>query len=263
MTDDCYEFHRGDTALLISIPHDGRRLAPSQAERMTDVALDLPDTDWHVCKLYEFARSLGASIISANYSRYVVDLNRSSNDEVLYENQVATGLCPEKTFADEPVYVEGYSPTREERLVRIDEYWRPYHDRIREELDALRVRHGHALLWDAHSIPGAVPLLFDGQLPDLNIGTDDGASCRPDIQAAVVAAAESAPYSSILNGRFKGGFITRHYGSPAAGVSAIQLELAQRTYMDEAMGSYEPVKAEDLQKCLYSLLQTFSVSAAI
>ena len=158
---DCFSFEGGSGPLLISIPHDGRELASGQAERMTDAGRALPDTDWHVRKLYAFVDELAASVIAANYSRYVVDLNRPSSDESLYENQLATGLCPGKTFAGQDIYLDGESVSPEEQASRTASYWRPYHDTIAEKLQQIRDQFGYALLWDAHSIPSEVPLLFD------------------------------------------------------------------------------------------------------
>ena len=164
-----FTFSEGDSPLLVSIPHDGRHLAPGQADRMTKEARELPDTDWHVRKLYDFARDLGASVIAANYSRYVVDLNRGTDDLALYEDQVSTGLFPDKTFSGQDIYISSQTVSSQEQQQRISAYWRPYHERIATTLVKLRQKHGYALLWDAHSIAGEVPKLFPGVLPDLNL----------------------------------------------------------------------------------------------
>ena len=219
---DVFDFHAGSSPLLISIPHDGRRLAPGQDERMTEVGNALPDTDWHVRELYAFAGELSASIIAANYSRYVVDLNRPATDESLYENQVATGLCPRQTFDGQEIYLEGQGVAPDEQASRIVSFWQPYHEKITTTLGQIKKKFGYALLWDAHSIPGEVPKLFEGVLPDLNIGTNGGLSCGANITSAVAAVAEDSPYSSVVNGRFRGGHITRYFGQPANGVHAIQ-----------------------------------------
>ena len=149
---------------------------------MTEAGQSIPDTDWDVASLYEFATDLGASTVIANYSRYVVDLNRSAEDAALYPGQVATGLCPEQTFAGEAIYRSG-GVDDDEKARRVEEYWRPYHEHIRETLDSLKEQHGFALLWDAHSIPSIVPRLFDGELPELNLGSNSGASCGAPIEA--------------------------------------------------------------------------------
>lgn len=254
---DVFDFHEGSSALLISIPHDGRLLAPGQAERMTVVGRALPDTDWHVRELYSFAGELGASVIAANYSRYVVDLNRPSTDDSLYDHQVATGLCPKKTFAGEEVYVDGQAVDEQEQKTRIGEYWQPYHGKIAATLEQIRDRFGYALLWDAHSIPAEVPLLFQGVLPDLNVGTNGGLSCAAGIKMAVAAVAADSPYSSVVDGRFRGGHITRAHGAPADNVHAMQLELTQRNYMDEVNLEYDADRAVRLVDTIRSMLQSF------
>lgn len=254
---DVFDFHGGSSPLLVSIPHDGRELAPGQAARMTNVGKALPDTDWHVRELYTFAEELGVSVIAANYSRYVVDLNRPASDESLYENQVATGLCPAQTFDGQEIYRDGQGVSTDEQASRVVSFWNPYHEKISRTLEQVKEQFGYALLWDAHSIPGEVPLLFDGVLPDLNIGTNGGLSCAANVTAAVAAVAESSPYSSVVNGRFRGGHITRNYGAPANGIHAIQLELAQRNYMDEKKLSYESVRAARLVDTIKNMLQTF------
>lgn len=253
---DVFTFEPGSGPLLVSVPHDGRQVPPALWERMTDAGRGLPDTDWHVARLYDFVRELDASLLVANYSRYVIDLNRPASDDALYPGQLATGLCPEQTFAGDAIYASGgVSP--DEQQDRIERYWRPYHEQLRAVLEGLTERFGHALLWDAHSIPSRVPRLFDGELPELNIGTHGGRSCDPSIERAIDHAAASSPFGSVLNGRFQGGFITRHYGNPADRVEAVQLEISQRVYMDERARSYDPEKASRLRGTLRHLLETF------
>ena len=253
---DVFSFHEGNSPLLVSVPHDGRHLPPDVRERMTPEALALPDTDWHVAELYGFARDLGASMLVANYSRYVVDLNRPASDEALYEGQVATGLCPTQTFAGEDIYVSSL-PDDVETRHRVVTYWQPYHDKIAHTLELLRDRFGYALLWDAHSIASRVPRLFDGELPALNVGTNDGASCAAAIEGAVAEVAASSEYSNVLNGRFRGGYITRHYGDPARDIHAVQLEIAQRVYMDELTTVFDVGKADRLRGTLQTMLEAF------
>ena len=255
---DVFDFHEGSSTLLVSIPHDGRQLAPGQAERMTDAGRALPDTDWHVRELYTFASDVGASVIAANYSRYVVDLNRPSSDEALYENQLATGVCPRQTFGGQDIYLDGESIDTEDR---IRAYWQPYHDKIAVTLAEIRERSGYGLLWDAHSIASEVPSLFDGVLPDLNIGTNGDQSCAADITAAVSAVANASTYSCVANGRFRGGFITRSHGAPANGIHAIQLELTQHNYMDEKNLGYDAGRATRLVDTIRNLLQAFQDAA--
>lgn len=256
------ELQRGSSPLLISVPHDGRELAPGMADRMTPSARQLPDTDWHVRKLYDFASDLNATLLAANYSRYVVDLNRAATDEMLYPGQFATGLCPQQTFAGDPVYRAATGCSEPERAERIGRYWQPYHDQLCAELVRIREQFGYALLWDAHSIPARVPLLFDGRLPDLNIGTNDSSSCAKPLERAVADAACAAAFSSVLNGRFRGGYITRHYGRPEEGVHALQLELAQSVYMDENDGSFDATRAAELRPVLRAMLQALLEAAA-
>jgi N-formylglutamate amidohydrolase len=253
---DVFDFHEGDSPLLISIPHDGRELPPDVATIMTAAGRQIPDTDWHVARLYAFARELGASILSARYSRYVVDLNRPPDDSSLYQGKEGTGLCPHHTFSGEPIYEDTPEIDAGERL---DRYWRPYHDQLAGALATLRARHGVALLWDAHSIASQVPMLFDGNLPALNIGTFGGQSCGVNRAQAVVDVATASAYDSVLNARFKGGYITRHYGDPTNGVHALQLELAQRCYMDEETKLYDESRASRLQDTLRPMLAAFTM----
>jgi N-formylglutamate amidohydrolase len=257
---DVYNFHEGETALLISVPHDGCHLPRAMQERMTSAGIALPDTDWHVTELYGFARELGASMISANYSRYVVDLNRPSSDADLYPGQLSTGLCPVRTFSGDDIYTSGSVGDKEIRD-RVETYWQPYHDRIRSALGSLRKRHGYALLWDAHSIASVVPRLFEGKLPALNVGTNGGRSCATELQASIAKVAGGSPYSNIVNGRFQGGFITRHYGDPDRHVHAVQLEIAQRVYMDEVTRLFDVRKALRLRDTLRQLLKIFMQTA--
>lgn len=227
-------FRPGRSPLLISMPHVGTHLPEPIAARMTPQALELPDTDWHLERLYDFADAIGASVLAATHSRYVVDLNRPPDGANLYPGQDTTGLCPLDTFAKAPVYRGGQEPTDSEIAARVQTCWRPYHARLSEELASLKRRHGCALLWEAHSILSELPRFFSGRLPDFNLGTADGASCGPGIGEALLKVAQrAAGYSAVLNGRFKGGYITRHYAKPNESVHAVQLELASTTYMDE------------------------------
>lgn len=254
-----YSFHRGSSPLLVSVPHDGRSVPDDIAAQMTDVGKSLPDTDWHVARLYEFAKQLGVSMIVADYSRYVVDLNRPADDSAMYEGQLATGLCPTQTFAGAKIYADDVAIDTDDRIGR---YWRPYHDKIVATLGELQAAHGYALLWDAHSIASHVPSLFDGELPVLNIGTWDGRSCKKSIADALVHVAAGSAYDVALNARFKGGYITRYYGRPEDHVHAVQLELAQRAYMDEVSTRYDEARASQLCDTLTVMLETFMRTAA-
>lgn len=256
--DTGYSFHSGSVPLLISVPHDGRRVPDDIASLMTTVGRSLPDTDWHVGRLYDFATQLGACMIIAEHSRYVVDLNRPADDAALYEGQLATGLCPTHTFAGEDIYEDDVLIDTQQR---VSQYWQPYHDKIDAVLQELRAAHGYALLWDAHSITSSVPSLFDGQLPVLNIGTWDGRSCSAAIANVVASVATASPYDEVFNGRFKGGYITRHYGRPEQDIHAIQLELAQRAYMDEETTHYVSAQASQIRDTLMKLLEAFLATA--
>ncbi|MFU1913123.1 N-formylglutamate deformylase [Bordetella avium] len=232
---DTYHFEAGSTPLLISIPHLGSLIPDEQAPDMTAIGLSSADTDWHLDRLYAFGRALGASFLWARYSRYVVDLNRPPNDASLYPGQAKTGLCPTHTFDGQPLYLDGRDAISEtERESRRVRYWQPYHDQLRAEIERLRARHGKVLLWEGHSIASVIPRLFDGKLPDLNIGTASGASAARAVQDAIQQALEQqAGYSWVVNGRFQGGYITRHYGDPERQIHAVQLEMCQSTYMEE------------------------------
>jgi N-formylglutamate deformylase len=231
--DKVLSFTRGRVPLLISMPHPGLNLTPVVREGLVDEAVSLPDTDWHIPRLYDFAHDLGASVLAAEYSRFVIDLNRPSDDKPLYAG-ATTGLYPSTLFEGDPLFKAGQEPSKEERASYLEQIWTPYHDTLRNELNRLRDEFGYALLFDAHSIRGHIPHLFDGRLPDFNLGTFNGASCDPELEKRVEAVCASAKnYSHVLNGRFKGGHITRHYGNPAENIHAVQLELAQSTYMEE------------------------------
>ena len=256
MTDTIFTLHRGNAPLLVSLPHDGSEIPKMLAARMTPSARRAPDTDWHVGRLYAFAMRLGASVLVPCYSRYVVDLNRPPDDTSLYPGQNTTGLCPMRQFCDQPVYREGEEPTAAEVAARVERYWRPYHDCLRSELARLHAAHGRVVLWEGHSIRSVVPFLFEGRLPDLNLGTAGGSSCSPALQQrleAVLGSLEGVDW--VVNGRFKGGYITRHYGAPERGIDAVQLEISQRIYMDEASFAWDEAKAARTQQVLRALLQ--------
>jgi N-formylglutamate deformylase len=253
---DVYTLHRGTTPLFVSLPHDGSFIPADLSQRLMPSARRAPDTDWHVSRLYAFALEMGASMIVPKHSRYVVDLNRPSDDASLYPGQNTTGLCPIVQFSGEPVYQAGEEPHRSEISQRVETYWRPYHAALEQEIARIKASHGRVVLWEGHSIRSVVPFLFEGRLPDFNLGTSAGESCAPALQArlASILGAQSH-YSHVVNGRFKGGYITRHYGRPEAGVDAIQLELAQLNYMDEVTIDYLPERAAPTQAVIRELLQ--------
>lgn len=229
-----YHYRRGASALIVSMPHVGTFIPHSVGARLNDCAQRRPDTDWHLARLYDFLDELGATVITATLSRYVVDVNRPPDGSNLYPGQDTPRLCPIDTFDRQPLYRGGSEPADNEIRRRVATCWQPYHRRLAAEIDRVRAEHGRAVLWDAHSIFSEVPRLFTGKLADLNLGTADGASCNPKLGAALMAALGGhTGYTAVLNGRFKGGYITRRYGDPARGVHAVQLEMACSTYMDE------------------------------
>ena len=262
---DVFTLKRGDAPLLISIPHLGAQIPPAMRELYSDAALTLADTDWHLDRLYDFAHELGATILGARYSRYVIDLNRPPNDESLYPGQTTTGLYPTETFRGKPVYRLNGEPDAEEKARRVAVYWQPYHDALRAELARLRERHANVLLWEAHSIASVLPRLFDAKLPDLNLGTQDGRTAAPALQKAAESAAAVGPFTWVANGRFKGGYITRHFGAPHEGIHAIQLEMCQSTYMNEAFPfDYDRTLAARVQPTLQRMLEgSLSALAAL
>jgi N-formylglutamate deformylase len=256
MDSDIYALTRGEAPLLVSFPHAGSLIPPELEARLTPAALQRADVDWHLPQLYDFARGMGATLLAARHARHVIDLNRPPEDESLYPGQDVTGLVPVDTFRKEPLYRDGQRPDAAEVAARVERYWRPYHATLRAELERLRAKHGHVVLWEAHSICSVLPRFFAGKLPDLNLGTAEGRACAPAVQAAVEAQMESQrDFTHVSNGRFKGGHITRHYGAPSQGVHALQLEMCQSTYMDEtAPFAYRPDLAARVQPLLERML---------
>ncbi|HWT15426.1 MAG TPA: N-formylglutamate deformylase [Patescibacteria group bacterium] len=253
---DIVNVHRGGSPLIISCPHDGSFIPDAIAARMTAGARIAPDTDWHISRLYDFARhELGASMLVPSHSRYVVDLNRPPDGLALYPGRRETGLVPTIRFDGEPVYLRGQEPDADEIRARVESFWRPYHDALAAEIARVHAEHGRVLLWEAHSIRSVVPMFFDGRLPDLNIGTADGASAGPALTARLRAVLDGqSSCTHVINGRFKGGYITRHYAEPAHGIEAVQLEMAQCGYMDEDSFAYREDLARQAQTVLRALL---------
>lgn len=250
-----FEFKQGSIPLLVSMPHVGTDIPDDIAARLAPCAQVRADTDWHLKDLYGFLGEMGASTIAARWSRYVIDLNRPPEDTNLYPGMSTTGLCPVDTFSSEPLYREGDAPDEQEVGGRLVRYWQPYHSALRAELDRLLALHGKVVLWDAHSIASVVPRFFEGRLPDLNFGTAGGTTCDAGMEQAVVDVARGQDQFTVaVNGRFKGGHITRHYGQPALNVHAIQLEMCQCLYMDEsAPFAYRPDLAANVQPLLRKL----------
>lgn len=235
--------------MLISMPHNGQLIPSDIASSMTDKAKQVPDTDWYMDRLYDFAHALGIAVISPKYSRYVIDLNRGTSGINLYPGANSTELCPTTAFDLSPLYQADNTPNEQEIARRIALYWQPYHQALADTLANMQQQFDRVVLLDAHSILSHVPRFFDGQLPDFNFGSADGASCSEQLMKKV-GALDLSPYSVIQNGRFKGGYITRAYGKPAENIHAIQLELSQHTYMDESSNQYNEVKANAVKEKL-------------
>ena len=249
----------GSAPLVVSFPHDGTEIPHEIEARLTPAARRRPDTDWHVARLYAFVAELGASLLVPRCSRYVADLNRSPTGAVLYPGADNTGLVPTSTFDGQAIYLPGEEPSDDEVGGRIEAFHRPYHQALRAELERLRTAHGVAVVFDAHSIRSEVVRFFDGTLPDLNLGTASGASVDDELGELLHRALSENRdgYTSVRDGRFKGGYITRHYGRPADGWHAVQLELAQLTYMNEAHPyAFDLEKVAQLRPTLRRFVQT-------
>jgi N-formylglutamate deformylase len=249
---------RGTTPLVVSLPHCGVAIPGELREAFVPRALAVEDTDWHLDRLYAFAARLGAGVLVPRFSRYVVDLNRPPDDTPMYPGANNTELCPTRFFTGEPLYREGRAPDAGEVARRRQAYWAPYHAALRGELDRLRAVHGHAALFDGHSIKACLPWLFEGRLPALNLGTAGGASCEPSLREALARdLGAHAGHDHVIDGRFKGGYITRHYGRPAQRVHAVQLEMIWDCYMDdESPWGYREERAAQVQPVLERLLTT-------
>ncbi len=249
------EVHEGDGPLILGLPHTGTHLPPEIFDRLNARGQSLSDTDWHIHTLYE-GLVPGATRVRATFHRYVIDANRPPDGESLYPGQNTTRLVPLTDFDGHSLWLS--EPDAAEVEARRQHFHAAYHAALAEQVARVKARHGVAILYDCHSIRSQIPFLFEGRLPDFNIGTVNGTSCDPRIEALVAEkCAEAKGYTSILNGRFKGGWTTRHYGQPQDGVHAIQMELAQSTHLrtEEAPFAYDPVKAEALRVHLTSILE--------
>lgn len=249
--------HVGDSPLILSFPHTGTDIPPDIEDGLVDADLARQDTDWWVDRLYEpLVESLKAGTVRTSMSRTVIDPNRDPSGASLYPGQNTTGLCTTMTFDGVPLYRPGCEPDEEEVARRRDLYYRPYHAALANLIAATRERHGWCVLYDCHSIRSVVPRLFDGELPVFNLGTNSSASCAPSIREVAWELASSSPYSAVIDGRFKGGWITRHFGKPAEHVHAIQMELAQRAYLEEEgpPWSFHERKAKRLRRWLRDVI---------
>jgi len=249
----------GSSPVLLAQPHGGTEIPQSILARLNQHGHARADTDWHINRLYA-GLAANVTIVSTTVHRYVIDANRDPADQSLYPGQNTTSLCPTTTFDGDEIYHHGQAPSVDEINQRQQLYHQPYHDALREQLERIHQLHGYAILYDCHSIRSLVPYLFDGKLPDFNIGTNSGVSCDPAIESAVQGVCAAArDYSAVSNGRFKGGWTTRHYGEPGRGFHAIQMELAQCNYMLERdPWNYADDKAAKLRVILAEILQTLS-----
>jgi len=253
------EVTRGQSPLVLGLPHTGTDIPADDLTRLNETGRALADTDWHIDRLYA-GLIADVTTVRTPVHRYVIDVNRDPSGASLYPGQNTTGLCPLTDFDGRPIYRPGQEPGPEEVERRRAAYHAPYHAALAGEIDRVRALHGFAVLYDCHSIRSRIPYLFDGTLPDFNIGTNSGTTCAPGIETAVVQTCEAASgYTTVLNGRFKGGWTTRHYGRPDGGVHAVQMELAQSTYMLEAPPwAYDAARAGRLRVHLKTLLDVLS-----
>ena len=257
MSEPVFRLERGTTPLLVSLPHVGTEIPAGLKPALVDRALALEDTDWHLVEVYDFARQLGASVLVPRWSRYVVDLNRPPENAPMYPGSNNTELCPTRFFSGEPLYRAPLLDEKSEIDRRRAAYWQPYHEALDAELARLKAEHGHAILWDGHSIKSELPWLFEGRLPDLNLGTSGGTSCAPSLRSALMEVlARQQSFTHVTDGRFKGGHITRRYGRPQQGLHAVQLEMCWSCYMlEEPPFVIDPVRAQRLQPVLRDLLR--------
>ena len=255
MSADVCTLHRGTAPLVVSVPHVGTGIPDDVAAQLVPRALRTEDADWHLDRLYAFVTELGASLIVPRVARYVVDLNRPPENTPMYPGRNNTELCPTRSFAGEPLYPDGRTPDDAEVARRVAIYWRPYHEALQAEIERLRARHGRAMLLDGHSIQAELPWLFEGRLPDLNLGTADGASCAPALRDRLAGVlAGQAQYTHVVDGRFKGGYITRHYGRPADGVHAVQMEMGWHCYLSPPH-DYDEARAAAVRPVLRTLVE--------
>ncbi|WP_247886815.1 N-formylglutamate deformylase [Azospirillum sp. SYSU D00513] len=259
MNESMIEVRRGDVPLIVSFPHTGTEIPADITGGFLSPARALRDTDWHIHELYGFVHGLGATTVRTPWSRSVIDVNRDPSGASLYPGQATTELCPLVTFDGEPLYRPGAEPDGAEVARRRAAYFDPFHASLAAEVERLLSRHGRVVLYDAHSIRSVVPRLFEGRLPQFNIGTYGGRSCAPELTAAIERACAAGPFDQVTNGRFKGGHITRRHGAPERGVHAVQMELAIRGYLDEPAGdepppAFDPARAAALTDCLRGAL---------
>ncbi len=253
---------RGSSPLILSMPHPGTGVPSEVAAQLNERGKLVEDTDWHMRQLYGFAAPFRPTIVEAQLSRFVIDLNRDPAGVSLYPGQATTELVPTTTFDGAPIWRTAPDSAEIER--RKAAYFQPYHTALANEIARVKAEHGYCVLWDCHSIKSVIPRLFEGTLPTLNLGTNSGQSCAPGVETAAVAAMAGQPLTQILNGRFKGGWITRHYGRPFEGVHALQMEIALSAYLAEeaAPWTFDATKAASLQSALSAIIEAALAAAA-
>ena len=259
-----FELHQGTSPVILAFPHTGTDVPADMWERLNDNGRILADTDWHIERLYDGLLP-DVTTVRATFHRYVIDANRDPAGVSLYPGQNTTGLVPETDFDGKPIWKEGEAPTEADIAHRLANFHAPYHAAIAAEIERVKAIHGVAILYDCHSIRSLIPFLFEGRLPDFNIGTDMGRTCAKAIETATFeACAKAEGYTSILNGRFKGGWTTRHYGKPETGVHAIQMELAQASHLSTEVSpfAYDEEKAARLRLHLKNILQRIEALAS-
>ncbi len=260
---DLVEIHRGSSPVVLAFPHTGTDVPDDIAARLNDEGRTLRDTDWHIHRLYAGLLD-DATTVRAMFHRYCIDANRDPSGESLYPGQNTTGLVPTTNFDGAPLWREGQEPTEDDIAERVTRFHTPYHAALRAEIERVRAAHGAAILYDCHSIRSVIPFLFEGVLPDFNIGTDGGRTCDPAIEQAVAETCTGATgYTSVLNGRFRGGWTTRHYGRPVENFHAIQMELAQSSHLASEAPPFDldPTRTERLRPVLQTLLRRIEALA--
>lgn len=246
---------RGDGPIILGQPHGGTFMPPDISMRLNENGRLFADTDWHIDTLYEGLLP-EATTVRATFHRYVIDANRDPAGHSLYPGQNTTGLCPTTDFDGNDIWLPGEVPTPEDIATRVASFHAPYHQVLAAEVERVKLAHGYAIVFDCHSIRSRIPYLFDGILPEINIGTDNGTTCAPAMERAVHGLAQASGFSHVLNGRFRGGWTTRHYGQPKRGVHAIQMEIAQSAYLEQEAPPWhcDPAKLEPLRAFLKQLL---------
>ncbi len=250
----------GDSPVILAMPHTGLKLPDDAINRLNDNGRLLADTDWHIDALYGNLLP-DVTVVRAMFHRYIIDANRDPSGRSLYPGQNTTSICPVTDFDGLPIYREGREPDEAEIKQRLRDFHAPYHQALATEIERIHDRFGVAVLYDCHSIRSNIPYLFEGRLPDFNIGTNEGQTCAAEIEKGVAQICTNAnAYQSVVNGRFKGGWTTRHYGQPQKNIHAMQMELAQIAYLDSESVpfAYDQTKAGAMRQVLREILAYLS-----